>query len=240
MDVAFAPYFVNASQNEVNGRTSSYNIINGMAPESYSCCLRRKVIQWPFENGTHTQWRHTTQPVRITSQGWIQRSLDTEMKKPGGEQSKLCITRWLEVMDVIKKISWQIWGEFYEQNSVFNHALERQWKSLRQTRRDGEGNLSSRQCPAFALLPQPQKDSCQSLTLSIAIFHRVGMTWLPTQIISGDIACYDIPGFVPIRRGQELFGAVYDMNSFGPSPHLARQRQLPGFVERSYTLHSSE
>lgn len=168
----------------------------------------------------HTRWRRTTQPVRITSQGWIQRSLDTEMKKPGGEQSKLCITRWLEVMDVIKKISWQIWGEFYEQNSVFNHALERQWKSLRQTRRDGEGNLSSRQCPAFALLPQPQKDSCQSLTLSIAIFHRVGMTWLPTQIISGDIACYDIPGFVPIRRGQELFGAAYDMNSFGPSPHL--------------------
>lgn len=54
MDVAFARYFVNASQNEVNGRTSSYNIINGMAPESYSCCLRRKVIQWPFENGTHT------------------------------------------------------------------------------------------------------------------------------------------------------------------------------------------
>ncbi|CAL1137055.1 unnamed protein product [Cladocopium goreaui] len=32
-----------------------------------------------------------------------------------------------------------------------------------------------------------------------------------------DIACYDIPGFVPVR-----------------------QRQLPGFVERSYTLHSSE
>ena len=60
----------------------------------------------------HTRWRHTTQPVRITSQGWIQRSLDTEMKKPGGEQSKLCITRWLEVMDVIKKSVDKFEGSF--------------------------------------------------------------------------------------------------------------------------------
>ena len=123
---------------------------------------------------------------------------------------------------------WTFWGRFLG------------WRH--QAGWGGEGFLSRGRCSTFALQPQttgnPQLIWLWINTYKNTIFsglftsinpsyfdvNRRGTRFWPTSIWSskihvtwGDIACYDIPGFVPVR-----------------------QRQLPGFVERSYTLHSSE